>query len=66
VITVKPLKSKISISLDWDLVEKLKVIADYDERSLSQYINIVMKARVEEVEANAAPKLQRLLQGLNL
>lgn len=40
---MKPLKEKVSITLDSDLVIKLKELAEEDDRSFSQYINIVLK-----------------------
>ena len=40
---MKPLKQKVSITLDGDVVEKLKTLADECDRSLSQYINVVLK-----------------------
>lgn len=40
---MKPLKEKISITIDSDIVEKLRQMAEKDDRSLSQYINIVLK-----------------------
>ena len=40
---MKPLKTKVSITLDIDLVEKLKEMAEKDDRSFSQYINLVLK-----------------------
>lgn len=40
---MKPLKEKISITIDSDLLKELKEEADKDDRSLSQYINIVLK-----------------------
>ena len=39
----KPLKQKISITLDENVIEQIKAMADYDDRSLSQYINLVLK-----------------------
>lgn len=42
---MKPLKEKISITLDSDLVEQLKSEAENDDRSLSQYINLLLKNR---------------------
>lgn len=36
---MKPLKEKISITIDGDILEKLREEAEYDDRSLSQYIN---------------------------
>lgn len=40
---MKPLKEKISITIDADLLEKLKYEAECDDRSLSQYINLILK-----------------------
>ena len=47
---MKPLKEKISITIDNDIVEKLREIAEADERSLSQYINLVLKKHLEELK----------------
>lgn len=47
---MKPLKDKISITIDSDLLEKLREIADADCRPLSQYINLVLKKHIEEIE----------------
>jgi len=47
---MRPLKDKISITIDSDLLEKLKDRAEYDDRSLSQYINLVLKRHIEELE----------------
>lgn len=40
---MKPLKEKISITIDSDLLKDLKEEADKDDRSLSQYINVILK-----------------------
>lgn len=40
---MKPLKIKVSITLDVDLVETIKKLAENDDRSFSQYINLVLK-----------------------
>ena len=40
---MKPLKQKVSITLDQDIVEKLQVLAEEEDRSLSQYINLILK-----------------------
>ncbi len=40
---MKPLKEKISITIDSDLLKELKMKADEDERSLSQYINLILR-----------------------
>lgn len=50
VIHMKPLKEKISITIDSDILEKVRELAEYDDRSLSQYINIVLKKHLEELD----------------
>ena len=47
---MKPLKEKISITIDSDLLQKLREKADYDCRPLSQYINLILKKHLEEEE----------------
>ena len=46
---MKPLK-KISITIDGDLLAKIKEEAEYDDHSLSQYINIVLKQHIKDLE----------------
>ena len=41
--TMKPLKNKVSITLDSDVIESIKHLAEQDDRSFSQYINLVLK-----------------------
>lgn len=45
---MKPLKKKVSITLDEDIIEKLKILAEECDRSLSQYINLVLKKHLNE------------------
>lgn len=40
---MKPLKNKVSITLDSDIIEKLKELAEKDDRSFSQYINLILR-----------------------
>ena len=40
---MKPLKKKISITLDEDVLEKLRKLAEDDDRTLSQFINKALK-----------------------
>ena len=47
---MRPLKEKISITIDGDILEKLRDRAEYDGRSLSQYINLVLKRHLEQEE----------------
>ena len=46
--SMKPLKEKISITIDSDLLALLKKKAEEDDRSLSQYINLILKKHLEE------------------
>lgn len=52
---MKPLKEKISITIDSDILEKLKEQAELDDRSLSQYINLVLKQHIKKTEERQAP-----------
>ena len=45
---MKPLKEKISITIDSDILARIKEMAEADERSLSQYINLVLKEHVKD------------------
>lgn len=47
---MRPLKERISITIDNDLLAKIREIAEADDRSLSQYINLVLKKHLEELE----------------
>ena len=47
---VKPLKEKISITVDSDILDKIKDEAERDDRSLSQYINLVLKQHLKELD----------------
>ena len=44
---MKPLKEKISITIDSDILEELRMLAENDDRSLSQYINIILKTHIK-------------------
>ncbi len=47
-MSMKPLKVKVGITLDGPIVEQLKELAENEDRSLSSYINLVLKAHLEE------------------
>lgn len=40
---MKPLKEKVSITLDSDVVAKVKELAELDDRSFSQFVNKILK-----------------------
>ncbi len=47
---MKPLKAKVSITIDNDIVEVLKTLAEEDDRSLSQYINLILKRYLKDMK----------------
>lgn len=46
-MNMKPLKTKISITLDDPVLEQVRQLAEAQDRSLSSYINLVLKAHLE-------------------
>lgn len=47
---LKPLKVKLSVSLDEEVVKKLRVLAEEDDRQLSSYINLVLRNYLRDLE----------------
>lgn len=47
---MRPLKEKISITIDNDLLDQLRYEAERDDRSLSQYINLVLRRHIQELD----------------
>ena len=52
--TQKPLKSKVSITLDEDVIKKIKELAEADDRNFSQYINLVLKKHLEKTSGDTS------------
>ena len=50
---MKPLKEKISITIDNDLLEKIREVSELDDRSVSSYINLVLKKHFENLESQS-------------
>ena len=47
---MKPLKNKVSITLDADIIDKIKELAEEDDRSFSQYINLVLREYIKSLD----------------
>ena len=47
---MKPLKNKVSITLDADIIDKIKELAEEDDRSFSQYINLVLREHINNLD----------------
>lgn len=52
--STKPLKISVSLSLDEEVVKKLRVLAEEDDRQLSSYINIILRNYLRKLEAEEA------------
>ena len=46
----KPYKQKVSVSLDEDVIAEIKELAENDDRSFSQYINLVLKEHIAKIK----------------
>ena len=51
---MKPIKTSVSITLDDPVLEEIKKLAEYDDRSLSSYINQVLKAHLDQKDKAAS------------
>ncbi len=47
---MKPLKTKISLTIDDPILDRVKYLAEREDRSLSSYINLVLRAHLEELD----------------
>ena len=45
---MKPMKTSVSITLDGPVLEEIKKLAENDDRSLSSYINQILKSHLEQ------------------
>lgn len=48
----KPYKIKVSVSLDEDTIEKIKMLAENDDRTFSAYINKVLKDHIQNTNVS--------------
>ena len=46
---MQPLKGKLSITLDQDIIEKLKELSEYELRSVSQLINCILRRYFDNI-----------------
>lgn len=47
---MKPLKKSITITLDIPVLDRLRQVAEYEDRSLSSYINLLLRDHFEELD----------------
>ena len=51
---MKPIKTSVSITLDGPILEEVKKLAEQDDRSLSSYINLVLRDHLEQRQKQGA------------
>lgn len=44
---MKPLKERVSMTIDSDVLAKIKELAEQDDRSFSQYVTLILKEHIE-------------------
>lgn len=47
---MRPLKQKVSVTLDEDIVKRVKELADEEQRSFSQYINLILTEHLKNLD----------------
>ena len=46
----KPSKVRVSITLDGNIVERIRYLSDDSFRSFSQYVNLVLAEHIKEID----------------
>lgn len=46
----KPLKVKVSITLDEQIVQQIKELSEKDDRNFSQYINMILREHIKNTK----------------
>ena len=53
---MKSLKEKISITLDSNVIHRIKELAEHEDRSFSQFVNLVLKKYINYIDENIEEK----------
>ncbi|MCI9309722.1 MAG: toxin-antitoxin system protein [Lawsonibacter sp.] len=51
---MKPVKTSVSITIDNPVLEQIKYLAELEDRSLSSYINLVLREHLKQLERKKA------------
>lgn len=62
---MKPKKKKLSITIDSDIILEIKELAKKDERSISQYINLVLRSYTLKRRELAGTKPNKNMQSVS-
>lgn len=58
---MKPLKGKISLTIDDPVLDAIRLLAEENDRSVSSYINLVLRKHLKEIEKKRSQNLQNPL-----
>lgn len=47
---MKTLKRKLNITLDYTVIDEIKELAEKDDRSVSQYVNLILRRHLKQLE----------------
>ena len=56
---MRPLKQKVSVTLDEDIVKRVKNLAEEEQRSFSQYVNLVLTEHLKNLDKTKPNTKQR-------
>lgn len=62
---MKPVKKSISITLDYPVLEKIQYLAEYNDRSVSSYINLLLREHLERLEQKKESKYHETVENKN-
>lgn len=54
---MRSLKQKVSITLDGDLIERVRILAEEQDRSFSQFINMALKEYLKRLDKSGNPQI---------
>ena len=54
---MRSLKQKVSITLDGDLIERVRILAEEQDRSFSQFINMALKEYLNRLDKSGNSQL---------
>lgn len=46
----KPHKQRLSITLDYTIIDEIKELAEMDDRSVSQYVNLILREHLNSLK----------------
>lgn len=55
---MKPLKKKVSITLDSTIIEEVKTLSENNDRSFSQYVNLILKQYLSSIKDDDEVKIK--------